>query len=246
MNSGCLIFIPGINSLTHRERFTTTYDFPRGGLSLASFLESRGKRVSIIPLDYYIPRSSDPEEIRSRLRSVVQSAVKEFDPALIGIGVPYTMLYPTALRVASFCKEVSEAVVCVGGPHVSYMDRQTLMDSKDVDLVVRGEGEWSLLELLERIERGEDYTDVAGTTVRLYGDSPDSTTPLIPLLIKEGSTKCGVVRSGTVPLGMSYTSKVLGDRCIPTLSILSANFGHIPLALNSPRTVPSSETPDIL
>lgn len=166
MNSGCLIFIPGINSLTHRERFTTTYDFPRGGLSLASFLESKGKRVSIIPLDYHIPRSSDPEEIRSRLRSVVQSAVKEFDPALIGIGVPYTMLYPTALRVASFCKEVSEAVVCVGGPHVSYMDRQTLMDSKDVDVVVRGEGEWTLLELLEKIENGEDFRDISGTTIK--------------------------------------------------------------------------------
>jgi anaerobic magnesium-protoporphyrin IX monomethyl ester cyclase len=167
MRSGCLIFIPGINSLAHRERFTTIYDFPRGGLSLASFLEVRGKRVAIVPLDYYVPRSNDPDEIKSRLRSVAQSAVKEFDPALIGIGVPYTMLYPTALRIASFCKEVSSAPVCVGGPHVSYMDRETLKDSGDVDIVVRGEGEWTLLELLEKIERGEDFSDVPGTSVRI-------------------------------------------------------------------------------
>lgn len=161
-----MIFVPGVNSITHKERFTEPYDFPRGGLSLASFLSSRGKRVSIIPLDYYIPPSQNPAEISSRLRYVVQSTVMEFDPALVGISAPYTMLYPTALRIASFCKEVSESVVCLGGPHVSYMDWQTFIDSKDVDVVVRGEGEWTLLELLEKVEREEDFSDVAGTTVR--------------------------------------------------------------------------------
>ena len=205
MSKGCLIFIPGINSLTHRERFTTTYDFPRGGLSLASFLESKGKRVAIVPLDYYIPRSNDPEEIRSKLRSIVQSAVKEFDPALIGIGVPYTMLYPTALRIASFCKEVSGACICAGGPHVSYMDRQALTDSNDVDVVVRGEGEWTLLELLEKVERGEDFTDVAGTTVRI--------TPPNPLFNKEGE-KGGVVNPPR-PLGDMDELPILNYGLLP-------------------------------
>lgn len=166
MSKGCLIFIPGINSITHKERLTARYDFPRGGLSMASFLASKGKKVNLIPLDYYVPPSENPAEISSRLRYIVHSSIEYFDPSLVGIGVPYTMLYPTALRIASFCKEVSEAVVCLGGPHVSYTARQTLIDSNDVDVIVRGEGEWTLLELLEKVERKEDFSDLAGTTAR--------------------------------------------------------------------------------
>ena len=166
MAKGCLILIPGINSITHKERLTESYDFPRGGLSLASFLHSKGKRVHIVPLDYYLPNIKNPTELVIRMRHVIHSAVKDFDPALIGIGSPYTILYPTLLKIATFCKEVSDAVVCLGGVHVTYMHEQVFLDSNNVDVVVRGEGEWTLLELLEKIEAGVDYSSMAGVTVR--------------------------------------------------------------------------------
>lgn len=252
--SGCLIFIPGINSLTHRERFTTTYDFPRGGLSLASFLEAKGKRVAIIPLDYHIPRSNNEDEIRSNLRSVVQAAVKEFNPALIGIGVPYTMLYPTALRIASFCKEISSATLCLGGPHVSYMDQQALTDSKDVDIVIRGEGEWSLLELLETVERGEDFSGVEGITVRKGdGFKANPQRPLgdmneLPILdydlLPEGFVRnmaVSIVASRGCAFKCSYCneSKFWGqkvrmtpmDRVVEEVRILSERYNNPPVAL---------------
>lgn len=250
MSKGCLIFIPGINSLVQRERFTTTYDFPRGGLSLASFLESRGKRVAIIPLDYYLPPSKDPEEIRATLRSIVQSAVKDFDPALIGIGVPYTMLYPTALRIASFCKEISGASVCVGGPHVSYMDLKTLEDSQDVDIVVRGEGEWTLLELLERAEAGIGLEDVAGTTVRGVVNPPrplggmNELPPLDYSLLPEGFVRkmmVSMVASRGCAYKCSYCneSRFWGqkvrmapvDRIVEEARVLSERYDNPPIAL---------------
>ncbi len=165
-----LIFVPGINALTHQERFTTIYDFPRGALSLGSFLEAGGCSAVVVPLDYYIRPSKHQSFLDDQIRSVVESAIQEHSPSLIGVSVPYTMLYPVSLKIIEYCKEVAPSVLtCLGGSHASHQDSQCFEDSPSVDVVVRGEGEWTLLELAQKIIEGMDFGEVAGITFRKDG-----------------------------------------------------------------------------
>ncbi|MGE5553358.1 MAG: B12-binding domain-containing radical SAM protein [Betaproteobacteria bacterium] len=61
-----------------------------------------------------------------------------------------TNTYPSALRVAKAIKRISpETKVVLGGPHVTFCAETVLRESSDVDAVVRGEGEYSFVELLD-------------------------------------------------------------------------------------------------
>ena len=177
MGIDCLLIVPGIRATPYRERFTTIYDFPRGALSLGTFIKEKGCSVRILPLDYYLAPSSDPLEIEGQIQGIVEAAIREWRPSLIGISVPYTMLYPISIKTAEYCKEVDpEVVVALGGPHVSYMDTQCLEDCPAVDVVVRGEGEWTLLELIGCIREGRGFSGVRGITYR-EGDRTISNPP---------------------------------------------------------------------
>ncbi|HHL39982.1 MAG TPA: radical SAM protein [Deltaproteobacteria bacterium] len=168
-----LILVPGIRTLPHRERFTTIYDFPRGALSLASFLNARGVETAVVPLDYYMGEAAHgegPEAVEARLRSVVDEAMAEFRPSHVGVSCAYTMLYPVSLRIIERCKAADPSITAgLGGPHVSYLDERCFADSEAVDWVVRGEGEWTLLEILSRFREGRDLDGVAGVSFRADG-----------------------------------------------------------------------------
>ncbi|MBI5893531.1 MAG: B12-binding domain-containing radical SAM protein [Deltaproteobacteria bacterium] len=173
MNTTCLLISPGIHCLDHPERFTTTYDFPRGLLSVGTFVNKNGVKTNIIPLDYYIKPSQsqspsyDKQSIESQIYSVINDAVKESNPAFIGIGVPYTMLYPTALKIAEICKKVKpDCVIALGGPHVSYRDKVCFEDSEYVDIVIRGEGEWTVLDVIKTILQKKEFDNVSGITFK--------------------------------------------------------------------------------
>ncbi len=84
------------------------------------------------------------------------------------VGVTSTILtYKPALRIAEIAKEIHpKCVTVIGGPHVSFWDREALQECKQLDVVVRKEGEYTLLELVQRLHAGKDYHDVLGTTCR--------------------------------------------------------------------------------
>jgi anaerobic magnesium-protoporphyrin IX monomethyl ester cyclase len=84
------------------------------------------------------------------------------------VGITSTILtYKSALRIAKISKEMhSKCVTVVGGPHVSFWDMEALQECPQLDIVVRKEGEYTLLELVERLGAGKDYYDVLGTTCR--------------------------------------------------------------------------------
>jgi radical SAM superfamily enzyme YgiQ (UPF0313 family) len=57
-------------------------------------------------------------------------------------------------------------ITIAGGPHVTFWDDKALEECPELDIIVRREGENTLLELVQRIEAGRNYYDVIGTTCR--------------------------------------------------------------------------------
>ncbi len=139
----------------------------RGVLSMASFLDSSGYPTKIIPLAYYLgfKKKWSVEE----LSSILHDLIEDNDPVLIGVSNQFTGDYPTCLEILKICKKLNKNIVTViGGVHVTFLDKECL-ESPDVDIVVRGEGEWTLLDLVQALENNTDLEGVKGLTFRKNG-----------------------------------------------------------------------------
>lgn len=96
----------------------------------------------------------------------IASMIKGFQPELVGLTATTPAIYD-AYEVARMVKEHSpNTLVLLGGPHATFMSREVLEECPYIDVVVRGEGEETLREILERIECGKNLEGVAGATYR--------------------------------------------------------------------------------
>jgi radical SAM superfamily enzyme YgiQ (UPF0313 family) len=83
-------------------------------------------------------------------------------PDVIGLSA-YTKTYPNALAIARRIKEIApQTRVVMGGPHPALLPEQVAAEEA-VDFAVVGEGEETMVELVQRIaSRVQDFSDVRG------------------------------------------------------------------------------------
>ena len=98
-----------------------------------------------------------------------KSEISKRQPNIVGI-TSTTLTYKSALQIAKTAKEeCPDCITVLGGPHVTFWDENALQECPHLDIVVRKEGENTLLELVQRLEAGKSFSDVLGTTCRKDG-----------------------------------------------------------------------------
>jgi anaerobic magnesium-protoporphyrin IX monomethyl ester cyclase len=98
-----------------------------------------------------------------------RSEISERQPDLVGI-TSTTLTYKSALHLVKIIKELHPSCLTVlGGCHVTFWDDKALHECPSLDVVVRKEGEYTLLELVQRLEAGGSFHDVVGITCRKDG-----------------------------------------------------------------------------
>lgn len=142
--------------------------FPRGATAMASFLNHHGLPTVVLPLAEYVDDFAGAETARRRLEQVVADALDAIDPWAIGLSVTFTYLYPRGLEIAELIRRLRpDLPIVIGGPHVTYYDRECLGETAAIDVVVRGEGEWTGLEVFRALQAGQtDLSDIQGCTWR--------------------------------------------------------------------------------
>lgn len=109
----------------------------------------------------------------------IRSALAAYQPAVVGISVKSSSLAAAHL-IAGIAKDLDQStIVIVGGPHPSATGPEMLGNS-NIDICVAGEGEKTLVELLQAIERGTPLQDVPGLFFR-NGHHPEGTPRREPL-----------------------------------------------------------------
>lgn len=95
--------------------------------------------------------------------------IRRQQPKILGITAS-TSTYNKALKIARIAKEIdSQTITVVGGPHVTFTAQEAL-SHREIDLVVRNEGEIAMLELCKLYLRGEGRLDgIEGITYRSEG-----------------------------------------------------------------------------
>ena len=97
----------------------------------------------------------------------IQSDNLNFDDFdIVGISAN-TSRHKMALQIARQAQKMGLKVV-MGGPHVTFMDKETIMDD-GIDYVVRNEGEETFLELVNAIEGEKELDDIKGISYKKNG-----------------------------------------------------------------------------
>jgi len=94
--------------------------------------------------------------------------IKKCQPDILGFSM-YSGYHIQCLQMINKIKSHVDIPVIVGGPHPTFFPDIIKADS--VDIVCRGEGELSLVELLDRIDAGKAYDDVPNLTVKTPNES---------------------------------------------------------------------------
>jgi len=121
---------------------------PLGLAWIAAVLEQSGHKVKII----------DTPTLKITLKDFI-AEVKSWSPDIIGISLQ-TPTAPKGYRaILELKKELPDVPIVVGGTHPTYMYEEALNNGADV--VVRGEGEYTALELVNTIEsKGMDFNEL--------------------------------------------------------------------------------------
>lgn len=79
--------------------------------------------------------------------------IKKYSPDVIGISCPSTAAYPAFIEIAEISKKASPKSFIVGGGHLTSLAEKALRNSKGIiDLIILGEGEEKLEEILEHVD----------------------------------------------------------------------------------------------
>lgn len=130
---------------------------PLGLAMIAAVLEEHGYKVKI----------SDLHALGVSEEAVPRIISKE-TPDIVGI----TALTPTinaSIEIAKKVKKSNENItVILGGPHGTILPEETLHNAPEIDIIVRGEGEQTMLELVKGLEENSQNSlkEVLGLSYR--------------------------------------------------------------------------------
>jgi anaerobic magnesium-protoporphyrin IX monomethyl ester cyclase len=137
---------------------TVAVRMPNGALaSLAGNIDPH-HRVSI----------ADLVLVQRQVKATVERLVRDLEPDVVGLSV-MTFQRTTALTLARLIRTLRpQATIVVGGYDPS-LAPQEYTRCADVDMIVRGEGERTLSELLRALESGTRLDGIAGLAYRTAG-----------------------------------------------------------------------------
>jgi magnesium-protoporphyrin IX monomethyl ester (oxidative) cyclase len=144
---------------------------PLGLAYIGAVLEKAGHKVEI--LDTIALNWRTPIKIGNRVHlgqkwGDISDEIKRSKPDAVGISCPFSCQSDNAHKVAELVKEYDADVpVIMGGAHPSTLPKRVLQD-QNVDYVVIGEGELTMLNLLKTLSTGA-FNEIDGFAYREEG-----------------------------------------------------------------------------
>lgn len=135
----------------------TRYPQPPLGLAIiAAVLEQDGHTVEILDANAL---HLNGKEITERVKNADVVGITAMTPAV-----------NSAIRIAKEIKrENPELTIILGGPHATILPEDTITKVPEIDIIVRGEGEKTVVELFDAIENNKDFQNINGLTYRNNG-----------------------------------------------------------------------------
>jgi anaerobic magnesium-protoporphyrin IX monomethyl ester cyclase len=129
--------------------------YMEGVASLSAVLKEAGHDVSL----YHLTRPANRGDFQDSLRGE--------RPDMVGF-VTMTREYPQVKEYVLWAKDALDVPVICGSYHPTTLPEEVI-ETDGVDMLCRGEGEAALLELVKRMDAGEDYRETGSIWVKEGG-----------------------------------------------------------------------------
>ena len=146
---------------------------PVGLLALASTLKADGHDPHLVDLN--LSSKNDELDARKSLRTQFVQALpkRQSRVGLIGVSTWSYNFDITMEFIEAIKKKHPQAPIVAGGPHATFVDREMLNEFKEIDFVLRDEGDYTFPRLVRAIEQGAKPNELAlipGLTWRRAGE----------------------------------------------------------------------------
>jgi len=138
--------------LGYVDSFIFKNTLPSALLSISRFIDKKYK-VKIID------QRLDKDWKKHLLKELNQNPLCVATSCITGLPIKY------ALEISKFVKKNSQTPVVWGGPHPTILPEQCL-ESKNVDFIVRGEGEITFFELVTALEKNKPLKNIKGISYK--------------------------------------------------------------------------------
>ena len=134
---------------------------PFGIIQLAAYLEREVKDVEIKVLDCNAQKIDWKE---------LEEQISIFNPDVVASSSLATCNAFLVVRTLETAKKVSNKIITVaGGQHFTATAEESLERFPEIDVIVRGEGEQTLTELIKNLRQGGSFTQIKGLCFRHEG-----------------------------------------------------------------------------
>jgi len=155
-----LLFVPPGGYLAERWSKGSTMP-PLGLLYIGAVLKREGVEICIVPADM---KKMSWREIRQE--------IFDFRPDFVGVTSTTENRFQSFKLIKLAKKAYPQALTILGGPHASMAAEDCLSHIPELDFVVRGEGEMTMLDLCKWLEEGKNQSSldsIAGIAFRKEG-----------------------------------------------------------------------------
>ena len=156
------------NALKNALGFLTP---PLNLMYLASSLEKDSYSVKIVDDDFLQIGYQDVSEMAEKL-----------NPQMVGVTATTSTINSGLKYLETIKRILPNVLTVIGGPHATFMPYEILKDSDTIDVVVKGEGEKTMVEIADQLEKGSGFSNVRGITFRDQKTGNLKSTPLRPLV----------------------------------------------------------------
>lgn len=158
MSTLVLVVVPTMDNAYHNLKDFVAIVPPIGLLSVAATAEAAGHRVVIVDAD---AEGLDSGRALDRIAAL--------RPDVVGATVMTATMDLCAAFFARLKERLPAVPVVVGGPHPSSLPERTLADAAAFDVAVVGEGDETIVDLMNAYAVGGDLTGIPGIACRRAG-----------------------------------------------------------------------------
>ena len=99
----------------------------------------------------------------------LEKRIESFDPDIV-LTSGFTCNAYSCARTCEIAKKINKNIITIaGGIHFSFVPEESLINFPEIDYIVRGEGEYTLVELIKSLNKSVKVKDIKGISFRDNG-----------------------------------------------------------------------------
>ncbi|TYB30291.1 MAG: B12-binding domain-containing radical SAM protein [Candidatus Mcinerneyibacterium aminivorans] len=148
---------------THMDSSTAT--IPVGLLNIGGQLKRHNFDVEYFDISYFLKKNGYDVIQNEKVINIIAKEIMSYNKEIIGFTTRCDTL-PKTLHLAKICKKKRNINILLGGVQASLVDLDIIKNFEYIDVIVRGEAEKNITELVKRIKREKALDGIQGITYR--------------------------------------------------------------------------------